>query len=87
MDPIHLKHFGKNEILKKIDLMEPEFDVPMAFDDSRVPNQPAAVGVDVGSWGYGVQVYGTARDITGRRRCCPSLQTCLGFPVRKRWLM
>ena len=37
-DPIRLKHFGKGEILKKINLMEPEFDVPMAFDDSRVPN-------------------------------------------------
>ena len=51
MDPIHLKHFGKKEILKKIDLMEPEFDVPMAFDDSKVPNQPANVGADAVSWG------------------------------------
>ena len=32
MDPIQLKHVGKREILKKIDLMEPEFDQPMTFD-------------------------------------------------------
>ena len=53
--------------------MEPEFDVPMAFDDSRVPDQPTAAGVDIGSWGYEVQVYGAARDTVGRRRYHRSL--------------
>ena len=61
MDPIWLKHFGRREILKKIDLMEPEFDQPMMFDDSRVPDQPVASGAEIGSWGYRVQVYGVAR--------------------------
>ena len=32
--PIRLKHFGKKEILAKIDLMEPEYDVPMTFDNA-----------------------------------------------------
>ena len=51
--------------------MEPEFDVPMTSDDSRVPNQPTAAGVDVGSWGYGVEVYGAARG--HHRKEMPSL--------------
>ena len=59
-DPIHLKHFGKREILKKINLMKPKFDQPMMFDESRVPDQPAAAGAEIGSWGYEVQVYGVA---------------------------
>ena len=50
MDPIQLKHFGRREILKKIDLMEPEFNQPMMFDDSRAPNQPVASGAEIGSW-------------------------------------
>ena len=57
MDPIHLKHFGKKEILKKIDLMEPEFDQPTTFNESRVPDQPAAAGAEIGSlglWSAGV---------------------------------
>ena len=37
--------------------MEPKFDQPMTFDESRVPDQPAAAGAEIGSWGYGVQVY------------------------------
>ena len=41
--------------------MEPEFDQPMTFDDSRIPERPVTAGVEIGSWGYGVQVYGAAR--------------------------
>ena len=52
--------------------MEPEFDVPMTFDNSRVPDWPAAAGTDVGSWGYGVQVYGAARGHC-RKKEMPSL--------------
>ena len=66
MDLIRLKHFGRREILKKIDLMEPEFDRPMTFDDSRVPDQPVASGAEIGSWGYGVQVYGQLEGTKGR---------------------
>ena len=72
MDPIRLKHFGKREILKKIDLMEPEFDQPMMFDDSRVPDWPVASETEIGSWGYGVQVYGVARGHKKKRET-PSL--------------
>ena len=74
MDPIQLKHFGKKEILKKIDLMEPKFDEPMTFDESRVPDQPAVAGAKIGSWGYGVQVYRAARGHK-RKKETPSLLT------------
>ena len=73
-DPIHLKHFGKREILKKIDLMEPEFDQPMMFDESRVLDQPAGAGAEIGSWGYGVQVYRVVRGHK-RKKETPSLLT------------
>ena len=74
MDLIWLKHFGKKEILNKIDLMEPEFNEPMTFDESRVLDQPAAAGAEIGSWGYGVQVYGVARGHQ-RKKETPSLLT------------
>ena len=54
--------------------MEPEFDQPMMFDKSRVPDQPAAAGVEIGSWGYEVQVYGAARGHK-RKKETPSLLT------------
>ena len=71
-DPIRLKHFGKKEILAKIDLMEPEYDIPMAFDDTWIPSTPAAAGQNIGEWGYGIGVFGAAR---GHARECetPSL--------------
>ena len=57
-DPIRLKHFSKKEILAKIDLMEPEYDVPMTFDDARIPSTPVAAGQNIGEWGYGIGVFG-----------------------------
>ena len=50
-DPIHLKHFGCWEILNKIDLMEGEYDLPMNFDESLIPDSPAAAGENMGEWG------------------------------------
>ena len=79
MDLIQLKHFGKREILKKIDLMEPEFDQPMMFDDSRVPDWPVASGTEIGSWGCGVQVYGVARGHKRKRETPSLLADMCGF--------
>ena len=66
-DPIPLKHFGKKEMLAKIDLMEDRYNIPMWFDPDHIPAcaTPAAVGGEVGSWGYGVAMFGAAR---GHRR-------------------
>ena len=60
-DPIRLKHFGKKEVLAKIDLMELEYDIPMAFDDTQIPSTPAAAGQNIGEWGYGIGVFGVVR--------------------------
>ena len=59
-DLIHLKHFGHQEILKKIDLMEGEYDLPMRFDEMLIPDPPAAAGQPIGEWGYGVAIFGAA---------------------------
>ena len=50
-DPVPLRHFGKREVLAKIDLMEDRFDVPVQFDLDCIPanTTPAAVGEEVGS--------------------------------------
>ena len=36
-DPVPLRHFGKRELMAKIDLMEDRFDAPMLFDASLGP--------------------------------------------------
>ena len=71
-NPIRLKHFGKKEILAKIDLMELEYDIPVTFDDAWIPSTPAAAGQNIGEWGYGIGVFGAAH---GHARECetPSL--------------
>ena len=62
-DPVPLRHFGKREVLAKIDLMEDWYDVPMQFDLDHIPanTSPAAAGEEVGSWGYGVAMFSAAR--------------------------
>ena len=66
-DPIPQRHFRKKEILAKINLMEDRYDVPMTFNESLIPAHvaPIAAGEEIGSWGYGVLVYGAAQ---GHRR-------------------
>ena len=60
-DPIRLKHFSLCKIPQKIDMMEGEYDIPMRFDNSRIPSVPTAAGQNIGEWGYGVAVYGAAK--------------------------
>ena len=64
-DPIPLHHFGKREILEKIDLMEDQLDVPMIFDEDQVPPVPFVTGQDISAWDEGIAVHGAAR---GHRR-------------------
>ena len=33
----------------------------MKFNESLIPDSPAAAGENIGEWGYGVAVYGAAR--------------------------
>ena len=60
-DPIHQKHFRCPEVLKKIDLMEGEYDLPMRFDESKIASTSAAAEQNIGEWGYSVAVYGVAQ--------------------------
>ena len=41
--------------------MEGEYDLPIRFNESLVPDSPAAAGENIGEWGYGVAVYGASR--------------------------
>ena len=41
--------------------MEGEYNLPMRFDESLIPDSPAAAGENIREWGYGVAVYGAAR--------------------------
>ena len=44
--------------------MEDRFDVPVQFDLDCIPanSTPTVVGEEVRSWGYGVAMFGAARD-------------------------
>ena len=64
-DPVPLQHFGKHEVLAKIDLMEDQFDAPMLFEATRLLPMPFMLGQGRGAWGPGVAVFGEAR---GHRR-------------------
>ena len=49
--PIPLWHFGKQEILAKIDLMEDIYDITLTFDEGLIPAQatPMAAGEGFGA--------------------------------------
>ena len=49
-DPIPLRHFGLRETRVKVDLMEDQYDHPLAFDEARIPPDPAVAGQNVGAW-------------------------------------
>ena len=72
-------------MLQKIDLMEDWYGEPMMFDEGRILAHvaPMAAGTEVGSWGYGVSVYGAA---WGHRRelVTPSLMANIyGFTLEE----
>ena len=41
--------------------MEGEYNLPMRFDEVKIPSAPAAAGQNIGEWGYSVTVYGAAQ--------------------------
>ena len=63
--------------------MEPEFDQPKIFDKSRIPDQAAAAGAEIGSWGYGVQVYGVARGHKKKKETPSLLTDMCGFSSKE----
>ena len=76
-DPIPLWHFRKWEILQKIDLVEDKYGEPTTFDESLILAHvaPMASRAEVGSWGYGVVVYG----------CCSRPQQAVGDAFPDSW--
>ena len=58
--------------MKKINLTEGEYDLPMRFDENLIPDSPAAAGQPIGEWGYGVVIFVAARG-HHRARETPSL--------------
>ena len=52
--------------------MEGKYNLPMKFDESLIPDSPAAAGENIGEWGYGVAVYSAARG-HARAKDTPSL--------------
>ena len=78
-DPIPLHHFGKWEILEKIDLMEDRFDIPMTFNEHRVLSVPFVPGQDISAWGEGVSVAGTARGYRREHKTPSLMADMFGF--------
>ena len=87
-DPIRLKHFGKKEILAKIDLMELEYNIPMTFDDTWIPSTPVAAGQNIREWDYGIGVFGAAHGHACMNvKLPPCWQTCVGLSQRRRLMI
>ena len=63
--------------------MEGEYDLPMRFDELKIPSAPAAAGQNIGEWGYSVVVYGAAQG-HHRGKQIPSLMADMyGFPCEE----
>ena len=84
-DPIPVRHFGKREMMVKIDLMEDRFDDPMSFKEGWVLPMPFVPGKEVGTWGKGIAVYGAARGYRRQQRTPTLMARCSGLIVRRRW--
>ena len=67
----HLIHYGKREILARIDAMEPEYEQLLSWEDPG----PAVLGEDATEpnkpWGDGITVSGSNQPLKGRQT--PSL--------------
>ena len=85
-DPIPLRHFGLKEMLANVDLMEDQFDRPMAFDEALVPPNPFVPGQAVGAWGEGIAMYGAARGYRHQHTTPTLMASMFGFD-RRRWLI
>ena len=85
-NPIPLRHFGKKEMLAKIDLMEDQYNVPMKFDADRIPvhvQHQLLWEKRSDPWGYSVAMFSTARDHR-REVVTPSLMADMyGFVSEK----
>ena len=81
-----LIHYGKKEILARVQAMEAEYDVPLAYVDPgpAIPGAVPTSGPDE-PWGEGITVVGTAQPLKGR--ITPSLMAdSYGFRGEEEWI-
>ena len=62
-----LIHYGKREVLARIEAMENEYDEPLVYEDPG-PAIPDAgpTGDPSKPWGEGISVWGSAQPLKGR---------------------
>ena len=82
-DPVPLRHFGKWEVLAKIDLIEDRCDAPMLFDATKLPPMPFMPGQGRGAWGPGLQCPARPGAISRQPVLLHWWQTCLGLHLRR----
>ena len=78
-DPIPVCHFGKKEMMAKIDLMEDWFDLPMSFEEDWVPPMPFVPGQGIGTWGKGIAMHGAARGFRRQQHTPTLMASMFGF--------
>ena len=78
-DPIPVQHFGKREMMAKINLMEDQFDVPMSFKEGWVPPMPFVTRQGVSTWGESIAVYGAARGYRRQQHTPMLITSMFGF--------
>ena len=76
-----LIHYGRKEVLARIQAMEDEYDVPMAYVDPS----PAPTSDPDKPWGEGITVVGPTQPLKGR--ITPSLMAdSYGFRGEEEWI-
>ena len=66
-------------MLEKIDLLEDQFDCPMAFDEGLVPPNLFVPGQGVGTWGEGIAMYDAARGYRQQHSMPTLMASMFGF--------
>ena len=82
----HLIHYGRKEVLARIQVMEDEYDVPMAYVDPgpAIPGAAHTSNPDK-PWGEGITVVDPTQPLKGR--ITPSLMAdSYGFRGEEEWI-
>ena len=80
-----LIHYGKREVLARIEAMENEYNEPLVYEDPgpAIPNA-GPTGDPSKPWGEGISVWGSAQPLKGRLH--PSLMAdSYGFRGEEEW--
>ena len=61
----HLVHFGKREILSRIDSMETEYEEVLSWVDPGADGAGASSSSSTSPWGEGIHVFGVIQPLKG----------------------